>query len=89
MVDEMKGRDWDAFLDGWEILNVTAMGNPPAARMLVAGIVSHDRKERFADGKIIVTSVVISEPESFSPSNVIETWNSRYLLGRPRGEELN
>lgn len=89
MTDDMKDRDWDAFLDGWQILNIAVMGDPPAARMLVAGTISHDRKGRWTDGRTIVTSMVISGPESFVPGNVVEIWNSRYLLGRPRGTEVN
>lgn len=51
---------------------------------LLVGIVTNDRKSRFADGRCIHTSALVTRLEDIVEGTVAETLNTRYLLGEER-----
>lgn len=65
----------DATLSNWIICELSD------DRRFLAGKVSGDRKGRFREGAYITTSLIVSPVEAIADGNVIETLNSRYLLG--------
>ena len=70
-------RRYDAVLHDWLIL---PLPNYPGTHLLV-GIVTNDRKCRFADGRCIHTSAIVTPLEEVVEGTVVETLNTRYLLG--------
>lgn len=70
----MNTENYDATLADWIICEL------PDGRRFLAGKVTGDRKERFRDGAYITTSLVISPADRIIDGNVVETFNSRYLL---------
>ena len=74
------GQRYDAVLQDWIILPLPAY---PSTHLLV-GIVTNDRKKRFADGRCIHTSALITPLEEIIEGSVAETLNTRYLLGEER-----
>ena len=71
------GQRYDAVLQDWIILPLPAY---PGTHLLV-GIVTNDRKNRFTDGRCIHTSAVVTPLEEVVEGAVVETLNTRYLLG--------
>ena len=71
------GPGYDAALQDWIILPLPAY---PGTHILV-GIVTNDRKNRFADGRCIHTSAIVTPLEQIVGGSVAETLNTRYLLG--------
>lgn len=71
------GQRYDAVLQDWIILPLPAY---PSTHLLV-GIVTNDRKNRFTDGRCIHTSAVVTPLEEIVEGAVVETLNTRYLLG--------
>lgn len=71
------GQQYDAVLQDWTILPLPAY---PGTHLLV-GIVTNDRKSRFTDGRCIHTSAVVTPLEEVVEGAVVETLNTRYLLG--------
>ena len=51
---------------------------------LIVGIVTNDRKNRFADGRCFNTSAIVIPLEEIVESAVAETLNTRDLLGEER-----
>ncbi|MBY6013718.1 hypothetical protein KUV75_02220 [Qipengyuania gaetbuli] len=74
------GRGYDAVLHDWIIL---PLPDYPGTYLLV-GIVTSDRKSRFADGRCIHTSAIVTPIEEIIEGAVAETLNTRYLLGEER-----
>lgn len=74
------GQRYDAVLQDWIILPLAAY---PGTHLLV-GIVTNDRKNRFANGRCIHTSAVVTPLEEIVEGAVAETLNTRYLLGEER-----
>jgi hypothetical protein len=74
------GRRYDAVLDNWIIL---PLPDYPWIHLIV-GIVTNDRKNRFADGRCIHTSAIVTPLEEIVEGSVAETLNTRYLLGEER-----
>jgi len=51
---------------------------------VIAGVISNDQKSRFADGRTILTSALLTPASEARESSVVQTMNSRYLLGEQR-----
>ncbi|MBB5711865.1 hypothetical protein [Sphingomonas xinjiangensis] len=64
---------YDAVLKGWWI--VTFLDE-----VAVVGQIYGDTKRRFPDGRLIMTSKVLTSLLKVASGNVIQTCNSRYLL---------
>lgn len=77
MVPAASGRRHDAVLHDWIIL---PLPDYPGMHLLV-GIVTKDRKKRFADGRSIHTSAIVTPLEQVVEGAVVDTLNTRYLLG--------
>lgn len=71
------GQRYDAVLQDWIILPLPAY---PGTHIIV-GIVTNDRKNRFTDGRCIHTSAIVTPLEEIVEGAVVETLNTRYLLG--------
>ena len=69
---------YDAVLQDWIILPLHAY---PGTHLLV-GIVTNDRKNRFADGRCIHTSAIVSPLEEIVEGSIVKTRNTHYLLGQ-------
>ena len=74
------GPRYDAVLQDWIILPLPAY---PGTHLLV-GIVTNDRTNRFADGRCIHTSAIVTPLEEILEGAVAETLHTRYLLGEER-----
>ena len=72
------GDRYDAVLQDWIILPLPAY---PGTHLLV-GIVTNDRKNRFADGRCIHTSAIVSPLEEIVEGSIVKTRNTHYLLGQ-------
>ena len=68
--------DYDAELDRW-LLAETAQSE----EFFLFGIVRGDRKRRFRDGALIRTSILQTPLSGIAGGRIVETLNSRYLLG--------
>jgi len=68
--------DAHAMLDDWVLFTLLDGGR------FVVGIVSCDRKGRFQDGACMGTSLLRTPMEGIVEGAIVETENSRYLLGR-------
>lgn len=66
----------DGVLDDW-----IAFGSSDST--IVMGRIDHDMKGRFPDGSVITTSKISTPTADLKPGAIVETMNSRYLLGRP------
>lgn len=51
---------------------------------VIAGVVTGDRKGRFADGRGILTSMILTPVDSIGKGSIVRTRNTRYLLGEER-----
>ena len=71
---------YDAVLQDWIILPLPAY----LGTHLLVGIVTNDRKNRFADGRCIHTSAIVTPLEEIVEGAVAETLNTRYLLREER-----
>ena len=74
------GDHYDAVLQHWIILPLPAY----SGTHLLVGIVTNDRKNRFADGRCIHTSAIVTPLEEIVEGSVAQTLNTRYLLGEER-----
>lgn len=81
VVPAPSGQRYDAVLHDWIILPLPDY--PPRPHLLV-GIVTDDRKNRFADGRCIHTSAIVTPIKEILEGAVVETLNTRYLLGEER-----
>ena len=72
------GQRQDAVLQDWIILPLPAY---PGTHLLV-GIVTNDRKNRFADERCIHTSAIVSPLEELVEGSIVKTRNTQYLLGK-------
>jgi hypothetical protein len=54
----------------------------------IIGTISGDKKKRFEDGKIIMTSKVVNMSTSASHGKCVKTLNSLYQLGTPAKKKL-
>ncbi|MFN3726019.1 MAG: hypothetical protein ACK4SZ_06910 [Allosphingosinicella sp.] len=70
--------DYDAVLQHWCVVPYRSPFDD--ADVIVARIAG-DRKGRFADGRWMMTSVLLSSREDIRPGSIVQTLNSRYLLG--------
>lgn len=68
--------DADAMLDDWVPFNFAD------GRAVIVGTVSGDRKRRFRDGATMSASVLSTPRPALVAGVIVETANSRYLLGR-------
>lgn len=75
--------DFDADLHEWTLEKVRAGRSDWP---VLTGRIENDRKGRFADGRWIRTSVVVSPAASVCAGRVIQTFNSRYRLHRQRDD---
>lgn len=75
----MFDREFDAFLNHWCVIR---LGSDPGDPLVLMGMVTDDRKGRFADGRWIMTSMLLSPLDRVSERLIVRTLNSRYLLGR-------
>uniref|UniRef100_A0AB74ULT3 Uncharacterized protein n=1 Tax=Caulobacter phage BL57 TaxID=3348355 RepID=A0AB74ULT3_9VIRU len=79
--------EYDACLTNWVLglsrtqAVVTPDGLVPAH--VVVGEVLEDRKGRYPNGRLIHTSALLTPKEGIQAGEVVQTLNSRYLLGRP------
>ena len=72
------GQRYDAVLHDWIIL---PLPDYPGTHLMV-GIVTNDRKNRFADGRCIHTSAIVTPLEEIAEGAIAKTLNTRYLLGK-------
>lgn len=66
----------DGVLDDW-----IAFGS--GGSTIVMGRIDHDMKGRFPDGSVMTTSKISTPTADLKRGAIVETVNSRYLLGRP------
>jgi hypothetical protein len=72
--------DFDCELHDWILVMYPAqMMTCPT----IVGVVQNDKKRRFADGRTIRTSVLLSPIEDIHAGAVVQTLNTRYLLVGP------
>lgn len=69
----MAALDFDAVLKEWWVV---VFGDG----ISVVGIIYGDRKARFPDGRLVMTSKVLTPRSLVVSGNIIRTLNSRYLL---------
>lgn len=73
--------DFDAELHDWLFIMypISLLTYP-----MIIGTIWHDKKGRFADGRTIQTSALLTPPKQVQAGAVIQTLNTRYLLvGEP------
>lgn len=70
----MTNDPYDAVLTNWIVCEL------PGDSRFIAGKVTGDHKLRFSECTTIITTFVVSPVEAIADGNVIETWNTRYLL---------
>lgn len=70
--------NYDAVLHHW---CVVPYHSPFDDAEVIVGRIGGDRKGRFADGRWIMTSVLVSPREDVRRGSIVQTVNSRYLLG--------
>lgn len=75
MADLHAIRDFDAMLDNWIVVHW-----PDYDAYVVAGTVECDTRGRFVDGRMIHTSMVLTDLEDIKEGAIIRTLNTRYLL---------
>ena len=80
---------WDAFLDQWQIVGLDKRDEDPRNWPALIGEISFDRRRRWPDGRRILTSKLITDPAGVAPGAIVETRNTRYLLGRRLGAPLH
>lgn len=77
-------RDWapefDAVLHDWILIQWPGYDDVH----VIAGVVTGDRKGRFADGRGIHTSMILTPVGRIREGSVVQTLNTRYLLGEAR-----
>ena len=70
--------DYDAVLHHWCVVRYRS---PFDDVYVILARITGDRKGRFADGRWMMTSVLLSPLEDIRPRSIVQTLNSRYLLG--------
>ena len=73
-------QQFDAVIEDWSPLRV-------GGSTVIRGAIKGDEKSRFEDGEFIRTSAVLDG--WFQEGNIINTRNSRYLLGKRAGTEFD
>lgn len=71
---------FDAVLHDWILIEW--LGYDGA--YVIAGVVAEDRKGRFANGRGIHTSMILTPVDRIREGSVVKTLNTRYLLGERR-----
>lgn len=51
---------------------------------VIVGVVAGDRKGRFIDRRTVLTSVLLSPVNQIHEGAIVQTQNTRYLLGQER-----
>lgn len=69
---------YDAVLHHWCVVGYRT---PSDEVQVIVGMVTEDRKQRFADGRWMMTSILLSPTRDAKEGAVVRTLNSRYLLG--------
>lgn len=77
MARKISADEFDAELHDWVLV---CWRCPSGDWPVIVGRVRNDRKGRFADGRLIHTSAVVSPPAEISSGRIIRTLNTRYLL---------
>lgn len=72
--------DFDAVLHDWILVALPGFDEV----YVLMGVVAGDRKGRFADGRGIRTSVVLTPADRIGAGAIVQTQNTRYLLGEER-----
>lgn len=75
----MVTRNFDAELHDWILVMHPAS---TLAWPTIVGVVRNDSKGRFADGRTIRTSVLLTTIIEIREGAIVQTLNTRYLLGR-------
>jgi hypothetical protein len=73
MAEQMSAAKFDAVLREWVIVDFTFESS-------IVGRVYGDRRQRFPDGRWIITSALVTPLHKIRSGNVVRTANSRYLL---------
>jgi hypothetical protein len=72
--------DFDAVLHDWILVAWPGFDDVH----VIAGVVTGDRKGRFADGRGIHTSMIGTQADRIGEGSIVQTQNTRYLLGEER-----
>jgi hypothetical protein len=75
----MVTKHFDAELHDWILVMYPT---PTLAWPTIVGVVRNDGKGRFADGRTIRTSVLLTTIMEIREGTIVQTLNTRYLLGR-------
>jgi len=70
----------DADLDEWMVVISTNAFNPAHDEIRVAGRIFNDRRQRYPDGKWVLTSTLRSPRRLIVTGEIIRTQNTRYRL---------
>lgn len=68
---------FDAILRNWSAVQIAG---EDCNAICVLGQIEHDRLGRFADGRWILTSEILTPASQIVPGNIIRSLNTRYLL---------
>lgn len=72
--------DFDAELHDWVLVPWPEYGDV----YVIAGVVAGDRKGRFADGRGIQTSMILTPLDRIGAGSIVQALNTRYRLGERR-----
>lgn len=75
----MLEQEYDAVLHHWCV----AGGASNDDLIVLIGVITDDLKQRFADGRWMMTSMLVSPVDQIGEGTIVRTLNSRYLLGKP------
>lgn len=76
----MLDQQFDAVLHHWCLAGYRS---PDDVQAVLIGVVAGDRSGRFANGRWIMTSLLVSPLDQIAEGTIVQTLNSRYLLGEP------
>lgn len=76
----MFDQKFDAVLHHWCLAGYRS---PDDVQAVLIGVITADRKGRFDNGRWIMTSVLVSPLDQIAEGAIVQTLNSRYLLGEP------
>jgi hypothetical protein len=68
---------FDAMLRNWFSIKIT---DASGICICIVGQIENDRRERFPDGRWILTTAISSPVDQISSGNVVTSRNTRYLL---------
>jgi hypothetical protein len=69
--------DYDAVLHHWCVVGYRS---PSDDVRVILGMITGDRTRRFADGRWIMTSMLLTQPDDVRAWTIVRTLNSKYLL---------